>query len=181
MFCDHPNLKWELVNNISFGPQTSITKDPEYAVTRNFASSVQADMDVNHWSSPYCFVDHVVTSCMGLLIKGPWFTFAHAEIGGGASFALLNKGIKIWCASISSTGTRFLERCCHSPEGFIKLLQRCPRERESRYLQFTLQRPSDFIYIPHLLAHAILTLDTGSPTNSSGWDAATTKNHRILI
>ena len=43
-------------------------------------------------------------------------------------------------------------------------MQRGPRERESRYLQFTLQRPGDLIYIPHLLAHAVLTLDTGSPT-----------------
>ena len=58
---------------------------------------------------------------MGLLIKGPWFTYAHTEIGGGASFALLNKGIKIWCASTASRGTRFFERCCHSPEGFYRI------------------------------------------------------------
>ena len=43
------------------------------------------------------------------------------------------------------------------PEGFIDLMQRGPRERESRYLQFNLQRPGDLIYIPHLLAHAVLT------------------------
>ena len=118
---------------------------------------------------------------MGLLIKGPWFTYAHTEIGGGASFALSNKGIKIWCASTSSTGTRFFERCCHSPEGFIELMQHSPRERESRYLHFTLQRPGDLIYNPHLLAQAVLTLDTGSPTILSGWDAATTTNQQIIF
>ena len=138
-------------------------------------------MNFRHCLSTYCFRDQIVTGCMGLLIKGPWFTYAHTEIGGGASFALLNTGIKIWCASTSSTGTRFFELCCHSLEGFIELMQRGPRERESRYLQFTLQRPGDLIYIPHLLAHAVFTLDTGSPTISSGRDAPTTTNQQIII
>ena len=53
-------------------------------------------------------------------------------------------------------------------------MQRDPRERESRYLQFILQRPGDLIYVHPLLAHAVLTLDTGSPTILYGWDAATT-------
>ena len=118
---------------------------------------------------------------MGLLIKGPWFTYAHTEIGGGASFALLNTEIKICCASTASTATRFFERCCHSPESLIELRQRGPGEGESRYLQFTLQRPGDLIYIPHLLAHTVLTLDTGSPTILSGWDNATTANQQIII
>ena len=118
---------------------------------------------------------------MGFLINGPWFTYAHTEIGGGASFALLNKGIKIWCASTSSSGTRLFERCCHSPEGFIELMQRCPRQREARFLQFTLQRPGDLIYFPHLLARAVLTLDSGSPTILSGWDAATAANQHVIL
>ena len=138
-------------------------------------------MNFSHCLSPYCFLNQIVTSCMGLLIKGPWFTYAHTEIGGGASFALLKTDIRIWCASTSSTGTRFFESCCHSPEGFIELMQRGPRELESRCLQFTLQRPGDLIYIPHLLARAVLTLDTGSPTILSGWDAATTTNQQIII
>ena len=92
---------------------------------------------------------------MGFLINRPLFAYAHTEIGGGASFILLNKGIKIWCASTSSSGTRLFERCCHSPEDFIDLLQRGPREQEARYLQLTIQRPGDLIYIPHLLAHAV--------------------------
>ena len=37
------------------------------------------------------------------------------------------------------------------------------------------------IYIPHLLAHAVITLGTGSPTILSGWDAATTRNQQIII
>ena len=56
-------------------------------------------------------------------------------------------------------GTRFFERFCHFREGFIDLMQRGPREHESRYLQCTLQRPGDLTYNPHLLAHAVLTLD----------------------
>ena len=67
------------------------------------------------------------------------------------------------------------------PEGLTEFLQRVPRERETRYLQFTLQRPGDLIFIPHLRAHAVLTLDTGSPTVSSRWDAATTTNEQIII
>ena len=176
LFCDHPNLTWDHVNNIPSRRLTNITKGPQYAVTRNFVNSLQAHMNFSHCLSPYCFLNQIVTSYIGLLIKRHWFTFAHTEIGGGASFAFLNKGIKIWCASTSSTGTRFFELCCHSPDGFIKLMQRGPREREARYLGFTLQRPGDLIYISHLFAHAVLTLDTGSPTISSGWDAATTSN-----
>ena len=67
------------------------------------------------------------------------------------------------------------------PEGYIELMQRRPHEREARYLRFTLQRPGDLIYIPHLLAHAVLTLDTGSPMILSGWDAATTSNQQVIL
>ena len=107
MFCDHPNLTWNHLTNFRSRPLTGITKGPEYAVTRSFIYSIQADMNFSHCLSPYCFRDQIVTSCMGLLIKGPWFTYAHTEIGGSASFASLNTGIKIWCASTSATGTRF--------------------------------------------------------------------------
>ena len=40
-------------------------------------------------------------------------------------------------------------------------MQRCPREREARYLPFTFQRPGNLIFIPHLLAHAVLTKGHG--------------------
>ena len=118
LFRDHPNLTWEHVNIIPSCPLTNITKGNQYAVTRIFANSIQADIDFRHYLSPFCFNDQVVTSCMGLLMKP--FTFAQTEIGGGASFALLNKGIKIWCASTSSTSTWLFEHCCHSREGFEK-------------------------------------------------------------
>ena len=75
----------------------------------------------------------------------------------------------------------FFERFCYSRKGFIELLQRDAREPETRYLQFSVQRPGDLIYIPQLLAHAVLNLDTGSPTILSGWDAATTTNQQIII
>ena len=116
LFCDHPILTWQHVNDIPSRPLTHITKGPQNAVTSKFAKSIEADMDFHHCLSPYCFDNQVVTSCMGLLIKGPWFIFANTEIGGCASFALLNKGIEIWCACTSSNVTRFFERCCLSPK-----------------------------------------------------------------
>ena len=138
-------------------------------------------MNFSNCLSPYCFLDQIVTNCMGLLIKGPWFTYARTEVGISASFALLNTGINIWCASTSSTSTQFIDRCCHFPERFIEKLQLGPRQRESCYLQFILQRPGDLIYIPHVLADAVLTLDTGLPTILSVRDAATTTNQQIVI
>ena len=64
-------------------------------------------------------------------------------------------------------------------------MQRGPHRRETRYLQFTPQRPYDLMYIPNLLAHAVLTSDTGSPTFLSGWDATTTTttttNQQVVI
>ena len=97
LFCDHPKLTWKHVNKILSRHLTGIIKGPEYGVTRKYSKHVRADMDFRYCLSPSCFVDRVVTNCMGLMIKGPWFTFAYTEIGGGASFALLNKGITIWC------------------------------------------------------------------------------------
>ena len=64
---------------------------------------------------------------------------------------------------------------------FIELMMRGPREFKDRFLQLTFRRPGNLIYIPHLLAHAVLNSDTGSPTILSGWSAATTSNQRILI
>ena len=60
-------------------------------------------------------------------------------------------------------------------------MQRGQREREARYLRFTIQRPGSLIYIPHLLAHAVLTVDTSSLTILSGRDAATTSNQQIIL
>ena len=71
LFCDHPNLTWKHVNNISSRPLTNITKGPLFAVTRNFTDSVRADTDFCYCFSLYCFSDQVVMSCMGLSIKDP--------------------------------------------------------------------------------------------------------------
>ena len=57
LICDHPNLTWAYVNNIPSRPLTSITKGPQYAVTRQFVNSIEADMDFNH-----CPVYHRVVS-----------------------------------------------------------------------------------------------------------------------
>ena len=116
LFCDCPSWTWSHLNNIPSRLLTSITKESEFAVTRSFVNSIQANMNFSHCLSPFCFLNQVFTSCIGLLIKGPWFTYAHTENGGGASFTLLDKGIKIWCASTSSTGTGFFKRCATPPK-----------------------------------------------------------------
>ena len=75
LFCDHPILTWSHVNNIPSRPLTCITKGPQYAVTRSFVNSIQADMNFSHCLSSYCFLDQLVISCMGLLLKGPCLLF----------------------------------------------------------------------------------------------------------
>ena len=153
-------LIWELVIIFSFGALTNITNGLEYAVILNFWISFQADMDSNHCLSLYRFNGQVVNSCMELLIKDPCFSFAHTENSSEASFALLNKRINIWSTSPPSTRTRVFECCRYSPEGFEKSKQAGPRERETPCLQYTIHCHGDMIYIPHLLAHPVLTLDT---------------------
>ena len=44
-------------------------------------------------------------------------------------------------------------------------MQRGPRDHETRSHQFTIQRLGDSTHIPYLLGHAVLTLDTRSPTD----------------
>ena len=62
MVCDYPNLFWNHVNNIPSRPLTLITKGPQYAVTRSFIKSIQADMNFSHCLSLYFFLDQMVTS-----------------------------------------------------------------------------------------------------------------------
>ena len=176
LFFDQTCSIWEHVINIPPRPLTSITKGPEQGDTRNILNSARADLVFRHCFFPILLQWLKIYKLYGIINKEPVGFFASTEIGGVAYFALLNKGNKIWCASTSSTGTTSIERCCHSPEGFIELLQCGPREREPRYLQGTLQRPGDLISIPHLLANAVLVPNTGSPTILSGWDAAKTSN-----
>ena len=119
LLCDYPILTSGHVNNIFSRPLTSFTKVPEYAVTGNFAHSIQAEMDFHHCLCQYCFIDQVITSCMGLLIKSPWLNFAHTEFGGHASFVSLNKGMKIRRVSTSYRGTRVFEQCFHSLKALL--------------------------------------------------------------
>ena len=58
-------------------------------------------------------------------------------------------------------------------------MQRGAPEFEAHYVQFTIQRHGDLIYIPLPLAHAVLTLDTGLQTTLSGWDAATSTSQQM--
>ena len=81
-------------------------------------------MDFCHCSSPYCFNDQIDNSPMGLFLKGQWFLVALTEISGGASFASLITGIKIWWAATSYKCTHINERCCRFPESFLQLMQR---------------------------------------------------------
>ena len=136
--------------------------------------SFQNIMMFRHCLSPFRSNNQVVKGCMGLLLlKSPWFLFTHTETSGGASIAPGNKCIKIWFVSSSFGSICVFKNFCHSPEGFIKLLKRGPREHEVRHLQWITQRPDYFDLYPHLLAHAVLTLDTVSQTFLSRWDAAT--------
>ena len=76
------------------------------------------------WSSSY--------ELHGIINKRPWFTFAYTENGSGASFALLNKVIKIWCASTFISRYTRLWTLLSPPEGFMEIMQRGLRERGMR-------------------------------------------------
>ena len=67
------------------------------------------------------------------------------------------------------------------PQRFYRINQSGPRERESRYLRFTLEPPGDFISIPRLLAHAVLSLNTGSLTIIPECVTATTPNQQVIF
>ena len=92
LFHNPSNLTSELLNEILSGTRANFTKGREYAVTRNFPDSMQADMVFRHYLSPYCFNNRVVTSGKRSEIKSAWLTNAHTGIGGGASMTLLNGG-----------------------------------------------------------------------------------------
>ena len=62
LFSDYSCFTWERVNCILPRPLTNITKGPEYAGTRNFADSVQTEMNFCHCFSRYCLNDRVVAS-----------------------------------------------------------------------------------------------------------------------
>ena len=96
-FLDHSSLTCKRCKKVPPFPPADTNESPECAVTCIFPDSIQADMDFRHCLLPYCFTFNVVISCMEFLRKCTWITFAPIEIGGCGSFALLNKGIKVWC------------------------------------------------------------------------------------
>ena len=172
---------WEQLNNIFSRPLNNITKGPQWAVTGNFANSIQADMDFHHCLSPYCFIDQAVTSCMGSKIKGARFTLAHTETGVGASFTILNKEIKNCCVSTSSTGTRFFERCCHSPERFYRINASWYRWT-TRVIYCLFSNVPAIWLIFHIFSLTPFYLWTLVHQQLlSGWDAATTTNQQTTI
>ena len=177
---DQPNLTWTDLENNSDPLFISISKRPEFSVIREFINSMQGDMDFVNCFTSFSFVDQIVTSSISLLIQGPLFSYAHIEVGGCASYALLHTGIKIWCSTTTNRSSRLLERCFNNANNFIDFFQRGPREKEANYLRFTIQRPGDLIYIPSLRAHAVLTLDSDRPTILSGWDASTIVNSNVI-
>ena len=89
--CDHPNLTWEHVKISMHVPDPVLPKVPSMPLHVTLQYPCKPIWTSATVYPPNCFIDQVTTSCMGLLTKGPRLTFAHTEIGGGASFALLNK------------------------------------------------------------------------------------------
>ena len=133
---DKSDLTWADFENDPDHPLINITKGPDYSVTREFINSMQGDMDFANCLTSFSFPDQIVTSSVGLLVHGSWFSYAHIEVGGGASYALLHTGIKIWCATTTNSSSRLLERCCNNANSFIDFFQRGSREWDAGYLPF---------------------------------------------
>ena len=112
---------WSDFENILSHNLLDITKGPDYSVTREFLNSMQGDMDFSNCLNSVSFADQIVTSCVALLINGPWFSYAHIEVGVGASYALLHNGLKFWCTATSNSSSRSLEHCSNK-KNFIDLI-----------------------------------------------------------
>ena len=135
-------------------------------------------MDFSHSSSPYCFLNHQLYGINNKRTVVHFRSYGNRRRRFFRFIKLENQNLVCF---FSIYRYSLLRTLLSLPEGFIELMQRGPRESESRYLQFILQRLGDLIYIPHLLAHAVLTLYTSSPTIVSGWEAATTTNQQNVI
>ena len=139
-------------------------------------------MDFSHWLSSFWFNDQLHTNCMRLIIRGPWLNFSLREIGGGTFFALRNKSKNSWCASNCLPVHASLNVTLLSfPWSFDRVNAAQSTWTWARYLKFSFQRPGDPIYFSHLLAHAVLFLETGSPEVLCGWNAATTSNQQFIF
>ena len=100
-FSDKSDLIWSDSENLPPHNLINITEGADYSVTREFINSMQGDMDFFDCLNSFSFADQIVTSCVGSLINGPWFPYAYIEVGGGASYALLHTGLKLWCTATS--------------------------------------------------------------------------------
>ena len=121
LFCDHPNLTWNHLTIIPPRPLTGITKGPQYAVIRNFVNSIQADMNFSHCLSPYCFLDQIITSCMGLLIK---MTVAHLGSYGNRQqrfFRFIKQGTQNLVRFHFIYRYSFLRTLLRLPRGFYRI------------------------------------------------------------
>ena len=95
LFRDLSHLTLGHLSSFSSSPLMNVTKGPEYAVTRNFLDFTRADIEFRHCLSTYCLNDQVVASCLVLILKGPWYTFAHTEIDSGVFFVIMKKEKKM--------------------------------------------------------------------------------------
>ena len=104
-----------------------------------------------------------------LAAKGPWFTAANIEWGGGESIAKLESGRKIWIIATNAASSKFLM----SIESF-EMLYRFLTEPKQLYtkkrklirgLRYHLAQPGDVVIQPPLCAHIVLT---GRSLNSDG-------------
>ena len=64
----------------------------------DFINSKRVDVDFAGCLTPQVVRDQKLADGIGLINSGHWFSSAHVEIGGGASFAYLHTGLKIWCS-----------------------------------------------------------------------------------
>ena len=107
---DESDITWAVFENVIEHPLVNNTKGRNYSVTRDFVNSRQEDMDFADCLTSFSFIDQIVTSCIGLLVQGPWFSNALIEVGEGASYALLHTRKKIWCSTTTNSSSRLVER-----------------------------------------------------------------------
>ena len=97
-----------------------------------------------------------------LAARGPWFTAAHIEWGGGGSIAKLESGLKVWIIAINTASSKFLMGI----ESFVTLYRflKEPKQldrkerRLIRGLRYHLAQPGDVVIQPPLCAHIVLTV-----------------------
>ena len=126
---DKSDLTWADFENVIKHPLVKNTKGRNYSVTRDFVNSRRGTLDFADYLTSFSFIDQIVTSCIGLLVQGPWFSNAQREVGEGASYALLHTRMKIWCSTTTNSSSRSIERCCNTANDYIdffKIINKIP-------------------------------------------------------